>query len=261
MLEDDLGSLPSQVGGVDHPLHDRRLRQAARSRGVRLDTLRGRAQPPSRRGLHGKETPEPVDEGPRFRSCGIQYWTLHRFVQSKSRRILPREPREKLRLPLVDVPERSTLASGLASATLSQFVQNARIVRNQLDQKILQHPGEPVVRHDPDAEPREAGVDDLQAIGRNLVRQLRKLTATPSPELIPAGRGVTVSIDHDPRASSSVALNSAAMTSGLRIPSTLPHASMNTGELGGSGHGTPFASIRYGITFLSVSPSTSSFFG
>ena len=34
---------------------------------------------------------------------------------------------------------------------------------------------------------------------------------------------------------------------------------MNTGESGGSGHGTPFASIKAAITPRSVSPSTSSF--
>ena len=64
-----------------------------------------------------------------------------------------------------------------------------------------------------------------------------------------------------PRASSPDAPISASMTPGFRILSTLPYASMSTGWLGGLGHATPFSSIRYGITLLSVSPSTSSFLG
>ena len=146
--------------------------------------------------LHAKEASEPVDEGPRIRSRRIQHWPPHGFVQAKTRRVLPRKPSVKLRLPLVDVLEPSALAPGLTSATLGQVVQLAGIVRNQSDKQILKRPAELIVRHDPDAEPWAGGADDQALLG-NPVWQLLKLTAAPSPELIPPGGGVTVCIDHD----------------------------------------------------------------
>lgn len=89
---------------------------------------------------------------------------MHRFVESYAGRILPREPRVKLRLSRVDMPERSTSVLRLGNATLSQFVQVACSVRNELNEEVFQHPGELIVRHDPDTETRAVGVNHLQTL-------------------------------------------------------------------------------------------------
>ena len=183
------------------------------------------------------------------------------IVESHAGFILPREPGVNLRLRPVDVLEWSTPAFRVSNAIPGQFVHRTRLFRNQSDKPVLEHPPEAIVRHDPDAEPRAAGMHDLQAYGGNLVRQIRELVAAPGSEINPTDGGVTVRIDHDAQSFESRGPKSASRTPGFRISSTPPRVSMNTGELGGWGHGTPFASAKPAITPLSVSPSTRSFRG
>ena len=62
---------------------------------------------------------------------------------------------------------------GLGDALFGQLVQTPGILRNQPDQQIFQHPGKPVVGHDPDTETHIAfGMNDLQPTPRDPVGQM-----------------------------------------------------------------------------------------
>ncbi len=89
------------------------------------------------------------------------------------------------------------MASRLGNATPGRLVQIAGLGRNQLNEEVLQHPGETIVGHDPDAEARTAGVDYIQPVYGNPIWQPVKFASAPRPELIPAGLSITIRINDD----------------------------------------------------------------
>ena len=186
---------------------------------------------------------------------------LDGFVQSQIRRVLPREPRVNLGLPYMTsrngAPLRFASAADFAarsyrrreSSGISRTRKSSSIPVNRLS-GMIQTPN----RGPPEwtTSRPSAGIWSGKP-GNSLPQQV--LSSSQRAAASPSASTTT------PRASSPVALNWLSMTSGFRISSRPWYASMHTGVLGGPGQTTPFSSMRYGITLLSVSPSTSSFLG
>ena len=94
----------------------------------------------------------------------------------------------------VRVLKRGPVTFCRGDAFLGQFVQVPRLGWDQLNEEVLQHPGESVVRHDPDSEAWTIGMNDLQPACWHLLRQRRKLIVNAALDLIPSFGCVTVCI-------------------------------------------------------------------
>ncbi len=101
----------------------------------------------------------------------------------------------ELCLTLVNVSVPSAPGAGFSGAGLGESVEIAGVVWNQLYEKVFQHPGEPIVRHDPDAKPRATGVRNVQALDGDPFRQLSKLVGAPGSESLPTGSSVPIGVD------------------------------------------------------------------
>ena len=120
-------------------------------------------------------------------------------MQGLARFILPRQPSMHVCLGCMRRLELCSSFGGLFGALLGQSEQTLGRARNQLGEEILEHPGRPVVRHDPHTETRPPASGHLEALLRNGCRQrweaLLAAVADSSPLLV----RIAVGVDYGPQ--------------------------------------------------------------